>query len=315
MSGPNIFPIWIVDAVNKNQSQLNSKSKEFFENIIDIFPHFDQFFLSIPATSDLGVLKSYDASIIQKNYEAASPQEFILLSTCELFHFQSIYQLRELGLSLLSSLTNGQFYVSAILNRAMFEVVCVNYYTFRRVEQKLKQCLEYLHTAAKTRSPTERKNILKKYYQGTYEIFSSLSNANSASSINWKRYYSEKYNVITSANDEVKKIHIGTVIPDLEKVSGLPLSRAYEMLSEFVHPNAGSKMLIVNTKRPHDVVMDRLVIGDNKDNVEAALFYTDHVAESMFYTLTLALTLFDREQKLISALACLVSGKIPKVVH
>lgn len=72
-------------------------------------------------------------------------------------------------------------------------------------------------------------------------------------------------------------------------------------------------MLVVNTKLAHDPLMDALRIGDNKANAEAALFYIDHVSESMFYTWTLALTLFDRGQKLISDLDGLVPGKHQKM--
>lgn len=315
MSGPNKFPDWIVEAANKNQSQLNPKSKEFFDKVIELFPHFDRWFLSIPPTSDVGVLKSYDLDDVRRHYGLESPQEFILLIICEVFHFHTTYQVRELGLSLLNSLNEGRFYVSAILNRATFEVVCVNYYTFRRIERQFKQCLGYLRAAAKTRSPAERTKILKKYYQGTYEILSGVFDANAASSINWQRYYKDKFDVAIDAGEDVKKVHVGTAIPDLEKASGLPLSAAYDILSEFAHPNAGSKMLVVNTKRSHDPLMDALVIGDNKANAEAALFYIDHVAESMFYTWTLALTLFDRGQKLIAVLDNLVPGRSAKNVH
>ena len=315
MRGPNQFPFWIVEAINKNQDQLHPKSKEYFDKVIELFPHFDQSFLNIPTTSDVGVLKSYDLGEVKIYYGLESPQEFILLNICELFHFQATYQLREIGLSLLSSLSEGRFYVSAILSRAMFEVVCVNYYTFRRVERQFNQCLEYLRTAAKTSSPAERTKILEKYYQGTYEIFSRLFDANAATSINWQQYLLNKFNVTIEAGKEVKKVHVNTAIKDLEEQSGLPLFSAYNILSEFVHPNAGSKMLVVNTKLAHDPLMDALRIGDNKANAEAALFYIDHVSESMFYTWTLALTLFDRGQKLISDLDGLVPGKTSKNVH
>ncbi len=315
MSGPNKFPDWIVEAVNQNQNQLYPKSKEYFEKVIELFPHFDRSFLSIPATSDVGVLTICSPGDVKRYYGIESPHEFILLNICELFHYQMTYQLRELGISFLSNLVEGRFYVSAILNRSMFEVVCINYYTFRRVEKQFKECMKYLEIAAKTKSSLERSKLFNKYYQGIYEIFSNLVDANAATSIDWKKYFLDKFNTTITVGDEVKKVHVNDAIKDIEKQSGLPLFSTYNVLSEFVHPNAGSKMLVVNTNRAHDLMMEALTIGDNKANAEAALFYIDHVAESMFYTWTLALTLFDRGQNLISALDSLLQMRSSRDVH
>jgi hypothetical protein len=309
------IPDWITQAVKKNQSYLNPKSVEFFEKILELVPDFNGAFLQIPATTDVGILKSYDPKKIQQHLGIQTPHEFILLNVCELFHFQATYQLRELSISLLSSLAEGRFYVSAITTRALFEVVCINYYTFRRVEKQFKQCLELLKNATKTKSSSERSRLLTDYYQGTYEIFSKVFDANAASSINWSNYLQEEFNVKIESVQEVKKVHVNSAVEDLEKQSGLPLKNAYNVLSEFVHPNAGSKMLIVNTKQEHISLMDILTIGDNKSNTEAVLFYIDHMAESTYYAWTLALTLFNRGQELIAILDKLVPKGTSKNVH
>lgn len=308
MSDPITFPAWITEAVHKNPDQLNVKSREFFEKLLELVPHIDRAILSIPATSDIRILKSYDPEEVQRHFGLGSPYEFILLNVCELFHFQAIYQFRELAFSLLSSLTEGRFYISAIINRSMLEVVCVNYYTFNRAEKQLKQCLDLLRDATKTKSVVERSKILSGYYLGTYKIFSEVFDANVASSISWPEYFQGRFNITIETRQEVKKVHVNTAMKDLERKSGLPLMGAYNVLSEFVHPNAGSKMLIVKTRQDHLPLMDVLRIGDNKANAEAALFYVDHVAESMFYAWTLALTLFDRGQKLLAVL----DGLVPK---
>ena len=302
MNTPNQFPPWIVEAVSGNRNQLTPDASKFFDQCMELFPHIDSHFLSIPATSDLGVLKSYDPAEVHDQYGVKSPNELILLNIFELFHFQAKYQLRELSLSLMHALEEGRFYVAAITSRAMLEVVCVNYYTFRRVDEQFKQCLQYLRTAAKTKSHVEKAKLLDKYARGSYEIFSKLFDANLATSIDWKAHLFDKYVLSTEAPEATKKVHVNTAIEDIEKQSGLRLSSAYHVLSEFVHPNAGSKMLIVNTRTAHDPLMDKLKIGDNKGNVEAALFCIDHLAESIFYTWTLALTLSDRGQKLITVL-------------
>jgi len=197
----------------------------------------------------------------------------------------------------------------------MLEVVCINYYTFRRAEKEFKQCLNLLKNAAKTKSQTERSKLLNSYYRGTYEIFSKVFDANAASSISWAEYLQDRFNVTIETTEDVKKIHVGTAIPDIEKQSGLPINNAYNVLSEFVHPNAGSKMLIVKTKKSRNPLMDALTIGENKENVEAALFYVDHLAESMYYAWTLSLTLFLRGQELIAVIDRLVPKGASRNVH
>ena len=315
MSDHSKFPAWITDAVNKNSDQISPKSKEFFEKLLELVPHFDQAFLSIPATLDVGVLKSYDPKEVQIHFGLESPHEFILLNVLELFHFQATYQLRELALSLIGALADGRFYVAALINRAMLEVVCVNYYTFRRAEKQFKQCVDLLKNAAKTKSQTERSRLVNDYYQGTYEIFSKVFDANAASSISWSDYLQDRFNVKIETGEDVKKIHVGTAIPDIEKQSGLPINNSYNVLSEFVHPNSGSKMLIVKTKQSRYPLMDALTIGENKENVEAALFYVDHLAESMYYAWTLSLTLSHRGQELIAILDRLVPKGASRNVH
>jgi hypothetical protein len=315
MTDDHIFPAWITHAVNKNSYQIDPKSREFFEKLIELIPHFDKAFLSIPATSEVGVLKSYDPKEVQKQIGLESPNEFILLNILELFYFQAIYQLRELALSLIGSLADGRLYVAALTNRAMLEVVCINYYTLRRAEKQFNQCMELLKNTAKTKSQTVRSRLLNSYYQGTYEIFSKIFDANSASSINWAVYLENRFNVkIKNAND-AKKIHVGTAIPDIEKQSGLPINNSYTVLSEFVHPNAGSKMLIVKTKQTGYPLMDVLTIGENKENVEAALFFVDHLAESIYYAWTLSLTFLQRGQKLIEAFDQLVPKEFSRNIH
>jgi len=315
MKSDNKFPDWIINSVNDSNNQLNPKSKEFFEKIVENLPHFYRNFINIPETSDIGILKNYDPVEVKNQYGFESPFEFILLNTFEQFHFQATYQLRELGISLFAALSEGRFYVAALLNRAMLEVVSVNYYTLIKVENKFKENLKYLNSAAKTKSSDERIKLLKIYYQGSYEIFSKLFDANTTTSIDWQIHLYDKFGISIPENDKRKIIHVHDGIKDLSKASGLPLWEIYATLSEFVHPNAGSKMLIIKTKRENDPLMDVITLGDNKSNSEAALFYVDNMAEGMFYTISLALTLIEKGQKLISLLDLISAGEEPKNLH
>lgn len=302
---PN-FPNWIADAIKANQTKLSPKSKYYFEKLLELLPFFHQKILNLPETSDIGVLRSYSPKNLQDEFGITVSPEFILQNVFETFHFQAIYQLRELGTSLFDSLGEGRFYVSAIISRAMLETVCVNYYTFRRVDSQLRDCIETLKSAVRTRSELERSRILAKYYQGVYEIFSKLYDANLASSISWKEYMREKFGINLGGGEDSKKVHVNTAIEDIEKKSGLPLKEVYGVLSEFVHPNAGSKMLLVNTRLPHLPFMDALRIGDNKGNSEAVLFYVDYLSEAMYCSWALALSFFDRGQEIVEILDHLV---------
>ena len=125
----------------------------------------------------------------------------------------------------------------------------------------------------------------------------------------------EKFQINIAASEQSKKVHVNTAIEDIEKQSGLPLKEAYNLLSEFVHPNAGSKMLVVNTKQSHHPLMDALKIGNNKGNPEAALFFIDQLSESVFYTWTLALTLFNRGQELLEVIDRLIPKEPSKNVR
>jgi hypothetical protein len=314
MSANNLLPRWIIEAVNQRSAVLNDQSREFFAKTLEMSSRFDQSYLSIPAKSDLGLLKSANLQDIQEHCKIDSPREFILLSVLENFHYHAVYQVRELGLSLIDALTQGRFFVAAIINRSMLEVVAINYYTFRRVERHSSDCFGLLRDIAKTKSKREKARILEKYGEKTFEIFTLLFDANAATSINWQDYL-RKFGMSIAAQDVAKKLNVLTALEDLQKASKIPLDDAYKTMCEFVHPNAGSKMLVVNTRNSHDQLMYRLTIGDNKGNSEAALFYVDHMAESMYYTITRALTLFNRSQDLIQKIDALARVKSSDTCH
>jgi hypothetical protein len=236
MSTHKVLPDWIVAAVEKHKSQINSKSLEYFLQVSEISFHFNDAFLNIPTTADLGVLKVLNPAQVQEYYGNNSAMEFILFNILESFHYQSTYQLREVGLTLADALGFGRFYVAALTNRAMLEVVCINYYTFRRVEQKFEKSILFVKEAAKTKSRTEREKYIRKYVQEIFEIVSSLVDADNATSMNWEEYL-KGFGISGSPSGGAKKIHVLSAIEDLEKASKMPLKKSYDLLSEFAHPN------------------------------------------------------------------------------
>ena len=300
------FPIWFDNAINSDGGNLRPAAKEFYKKILGLMPHLRTCYLEIPPQTEIGVLKSYQPDVVESYYEnKESVIEFIIFNIFEQFHFNSRYQIRELLLSLFSAIENGNFYTAAIINRAALEVICVNYFTFRRVENNFDKSLNRIEQAQKTSLETVRDKLITEYFQATYDIFSLLFDSNNATSINWQEYY-KKLGIDTGASAQSKKIHVNSVIEDVAKASKLPLVATYEIFSEFVHPNVGSKMLIVVTKSQHDKMMDKLTIGNNKNNSEAVLFYAEHFAEGMYYTLTLALSLVERSQRVLDMMEKLV---------
>jgi hypothetical protein len=58
MTGPVTFPSWIVEAIEGHQDQMNPKSLDFFKKLSELLPDFGKAFLSIPSTTEIGILTS-----------------------------------------------------------------------------------------------------------------------------------------------------------------------------------------------------------------------------------------------------------------
>ncbi len=301
MSAKDNFPEWIVGVVSENKTSINKNSHEYFERVKNIYPDFSKEFINIPNNVELGVLKSHNPSEVFSYYKNDGPLEFIVFNVYETFHFIFVYQIRELSQMLQECLMNGRFLGAAIISRSIFELVCTTYYTFRRVEHKFFECMEIVKKILKTKSSVEKKVLTSQYHQKIYEIYSAIQRGNVASSIDWQDHM-KKFGSVLSDERAVERIHIITAIDDIEKKSKMPLSKIYGLMSEFVHPNYGSKALIIKTLDEHDQLMNKLTIGENKNNAEAALFYIDQCSEGLYTTITLALSLVDRSVKLLFAL-------------
>lgn len=301
MKAKGVFPEWIVNVADKNQASIHKESNEYFKKVKELYPHFSSAYIGIPENVDLGVLKSHDPSEVSSYFQKDGPLEFIVFNIYELFHFVFIYQVRELSKIMQECLENGKFFGAAIINRSIFELVCTTYYTFRRVESKFTECIEILKKIVKTKSTVEKETLTKQYFQKLQDIFSVLQRGNMASSIDWHEHM-QKFGLAASGEREIQRIHIGTAIEDIQKQSKMPLEKIYGLMSEFVHPNYGSKTLVFKTSNEHNKLMNKLTIGENKNNEEAALFYIDQCSEGLYTTLTLALSLNDRSIKLLTVL-------------
>jgi len=307
------FPVWIANEVKKNREQLSENSFALFEKVLDIYPSFLSMYINIPKTSELGVLKNFSPRALEEEYDKRTLPYFISASSGEVFHYNFIYQIREIGLAMHQALESGSFYVASVLNRSMLELVCSSFDTLRRVEVEFKESMFRLREASKTKSVSERDRTFSKHYEGVIKIHALLHEANTASSINWAEHMKEFGYDLKSI--EHKKIHVHNAIKDIGRLSDLPTWKVYELMSEFAHPNLGGKMLVVNTRRPKTRFIDVVVLGENAGNSEAALYYIDQLSESLFCTINLACSLSDRSQNFLSHIFGLIDGIEKQKLH
>ena len=295
------FPSWILEVEKVSRGKLNQHSQEFFRKSLECYSHFNGAFMNCPKTSEIGVLSNHKPWVLESYYEKSALLHFIIANVSETFHFQFVYQTRELGLAMHDALERGAFYTAVILNRSIFEVVCTSYFTFHRIEDRFKQSLSLLRAVAKTRSKAEKQKNVAKYHEILYEIYSLVQEANTATSLDWTEHL-KQFGCSIDLPEPSKRLHINDAVRDIEKVSKLPLMKAYNLMSEFVHPNFGSKTMVINTRRPHQEYMDIVVLGDNGGNAEAALYFIDQLSESLYYTLTLACSLHERSEKFLDTI-------------
>jgi hypothetical protein len=302
-----IFPEWIMAVEKSDGHKLNTVSRDFFKKSMEIYPNFREAYANCPETSEIGILKNHDPCVLEDHYEKSTLAYFIIANISETLHYQFLYQTRELALAFHSALERGMFYTAATLHRSIFESVCIYYYTLSRVEKKYKESEGLLASIAKTKSNSEKSKLTPKYYNILYDIYSLVFRANTATSLDWGDYLKKFGYTGDGSHNSSDRIHVNTAIEDLAKKSKLPLQDAYNLMSEFVHPNYGSKTLVIRTARPHQKYMDVVALGDNFENPEAALFYLDNFSESLFYTLTLACSLNERSIRFLDKVFKLIS--------
>ncbi len=315
MEADTKFPSWIQTVEKSDGHKLNNASRDFFKKALECYPHFHSRYVNCPRTAEIGVLNNHEPWVLEDHFEKSTLPQFIIANISETFHFQLTYQIRELSLAMHDALERGSFYTAAILHRSIFESVCTYYYTFRRVEEKYKQSVRLLEAIAKTKSKSEKNRLTPQYYECLYEIYSLVFRANTATSLNWAEHLKKFGSAGEPPLEPSKRIHVNDSIKDIAKVSKLPLMEAYDLMSEFVHPNYGSKTLVIRTKRPHHKHMDVVVLGDNSGNPEAALFYLDNFSEPLFYTLTLACSLHERSVRFLDAIFELISAVKKQIAH
>ncbi len=315
MNKNNKFPSWLMNIEKSAGEKLKHDSRDFFKKSMECYPYFYEAFLNCPSKVEFDVINDYSPSNLEKSFtNKATLFPSVIANISQSFHFEFVYQMRELAIGQRDALEKGAFYVGVVLSRSLFETVCANYYTFRRLEEKLKQSLDLSIEAAKTKSEVEQQKLILKIYEVFYEMFSSVFTARIATSLDWNEHL-KNFGADGHNYEKTKPIHINKAIEDIEKVSGLPLVRTYGLLSEFVHPNFGAKTLILHTRQPHQQYIDKVTLGDNSYNQEAALWYLDQMSESLYYTFTLACSLHQRSENLLDKIFNLTGDNNHHTIH
>lgn len=282
------FPRWIINEARANAVALNATSLSFFDKIVDVYPHFEARYVHAPPQADLEALSTYDLKQISALYPGADPRLVILRSEYEQFYFITCHQVRELAAAFAKALAAGDFYACAIMARSILEISSCAHFILRRLQAKFVEISNVAASYAKTKSADHIAKMRTEFLTKIYEAFSTLHRANRASGFPWSEHF-ERFGVELKDASFGKALHTNTCIEDVSKAYKLPLESCYAILSEFVHPNFGSKTLLVGSREPINTAMDRLKIG-SVNREEKCLWFIDHISEPLYHTLNMALT-------------------------
>jgi hypothetical protein len=282
------FPKWILEAAQSHEAQLNAISLTFLKQVEELYPHFNECYGNAAPCAALTVLSSYDLDLIRSSYPAADPRLLILRSAYEQFFFITGYQVRELAIPFAKAFGSGDFYVSAILMRSILEISSCAHYILRRLQTKFVELSKTGASLVASKSADHIAKMHKEFATKLYEAFSYLQRANTASAFPWAEHL-QRFGIELSDPSFGKALNTKSCIEDIAAAYKQPFNVCYDVLSEFVHPNFGSKTLLIGTRERINEVTDRLKIGaSNRD--EKCLWFVDHLSEPLFHTIELALT-------------------------
>lgn len=183
-----LIPDWIVSVAKARAPELSPDAVTAFDKTLECMHAFSGNYLDIPQNSEVGVLRTHSpSSLAGTRFERKEP-ELITHGALELFKFQFVYQVRELGLAFNGSLENGRFYAAAVILRTIFESVCRIHYSADKACNHFDEAMKELGVAVKTSSHAERGKRMSNYYQRLHEVYSLIMNDNKASSLDWTSF-------------------------------------------------------------------------------------------------------------------------------
>ncbi|MDA8898947.1 hypothetical protein N9I89_04250 [Porticoccaceae bacterium] len=230
---------------------LSNAKKKSFLSFCEVYAEYIDILNELPSEVEMLVF----------SHEDWNEKNIFLRIELQMFenHFMSFFKAKRLITAINNSFENSDSYTSTALLRQFFEETIYFHHFVTNIEGKITTICEY----AKGRYNSKDKNFLT---TKLYEIHKLIEKSYYSSSYNFRNKHSPKV--------KIKSTNILTIIQKYDKESPYPLKDFYDRLSEYVHPNYGSRMLL---KKNTEVLannpdLDLLTLGMNNSSSEIGYF-------------------------------------------
>jgi len=284
-----MIPSEIYKILEDNKNLLLNKTMESVDKIKSLENAVADFNKKASDTAELGYLHTYDLKKLAK-LSGNKPFEFVIFNTFENLYFNTLLQIKQLLGSYEAALSQGNYYTSVVLLRSWLEVIAFSYYPLFYAKNKITDISKIAQNLSKTKSENERKRLTAEYAKLSYEIFSKAFDSFNSRSPDFLANLSQQLNYSFQGAPEAKRVHINDPIRALEKETGFPIESLYSLLSDFSHPNTGSRMLMMETLHNTNGILSKAVLRSTGVSTEATLFYFGVFSDSLIHILNLTLT-------------------------
>jgi hypothetical protein len=268
----------------KISNKCNEKTKVNIKYILEFEDEFKNMFISY-SNKRLGV-----ASLITNDLSEISeishglPREFSIFCIYENLYFSSISQFLQIYYNYSHTLKIGDLYTSIMLLRSMLEITAFSSYPLNNSHDKLRDMIKTLKIASKTKSKIEKDRLGRKYSELIFESYKIAVNSyysvgEEISGINTeaKNFKFENFDI----ESKPKKIHISKTIEDLEKRSGIKLSKQYDLLSEFTHPNFASRLFVMEERNNLNPIFEQVNYAIRAKSEALNILYLETFSETV----------------------------------
>ena len=270
-----------------------------------------------PDQFKIGYLTTYNLEEVKK-FSNGLPREFINFNLFENLYFITFTQIKQLLELYQSLLKDEKYYSSVIVLRSLLEVVAFTSYPLSKAESIMPEIGKVIKSAIKTKSQNEKSRLSLKYSENLHLMFESVYDAFHSGGDFLTKNMSAKYGIDTSSVGPQKTVHIHDALKKISKLSKQPVWELYNMLSQYTHPNIGSRLLMMETSAKHFPGMDRVIVSSSNKSKEGSIYYYEQFAEGLLLTLQLTLALTQRYAKFLNSLNSLFEyskGTEGNVIH
>jgi len=254
--------------------------------------------VNAPDEAKLGYLTSCDTQEVAL-ISGDRPFEFLIFNVYENIYFNAFFQIKQLIRNFSRNLEERDYYTSVVTLRAWLEVVSFSYYPLIKSEKLVDEYIQIIGSLAKTKSKTEKLRLKQRYAEISHRIFSYGFDSFHSCSEDFNDNLLDKFKIDTETLPERKKIHINNTNRLVEKESNLPIESIYSLLSDFSHPNTGSRMLMMESLETGVGILQKATVSSKSSLEEATLFYLDMFSDAILVNLNLSLTFPKRYKKFL----------------